>query len=212
MKERNVIARELHDSLAQALSYLKIQATRLNRAIGSSDFEIMMDVSAELKQGLDSAYRQLRELLTTFRLKVDGKGLLDALQKTVDQFHEQSNMEISLNYDIFNIPLSPQEEIHLLQIIREAGQNAIHHSHGKNIHISLCSNDQQEVTLEIEDDGIGINTDPEKRNHYGMAIIQERAYQLSGNAEIKRRNEGGTGVYFSFTPESVRKSEPETGA
>jgi two-component system nitrate/nitrite sensor histidine kinase NarX len=212
MKERNVIARELHDSLAQALSYLKIQVTRLNRAIGSSDFEIMMDVSAELKQGLDSAYRQLRELLTTFRLKVDGKGLLDALQKTVDQFHEQSSMEISLNYDIFNIPLSPQEEIHLLQIIREASQNAIHHSHGKNIRISLCSNDQQEVRLEIEDDGIGINTDPEKRNHYGMAIIQERAYQLSGNAKIKRRAEGGTGVYFSFTPESVRKSEPETGA
>lgn len=205
MKERNVIARELHDSLAQALSYLKIQVTRLNRAMGKSDFEIMMDVSGELKQGLDSAYRQLRELLTTFRLKVDSKGLLEALQKTVDQFHEQSDMDISLNYDIVNIPLSPQEEIHLLQIIREASQNAVHHSHGENIHINLYRDTQHQVILEIEDDGIGIGNDPEKRNHYGMAIIQERAHQLAGNVEIKKRDSGGTGVYFRFTPEAMRK-------
>ena len=205
MNERNVIARELHDSLAQALSYLKIQVTRLNRAIGSSNYEVMMDVSSELKQGLDSAYRQLRELLTTFRLKVDGRGLSEALTKTVNQFHEQSDMSIVLDYQIMNVPLTPQEEIHLLQIIREACQNAIHHSHGKNIRIALTNTDHHAIALAIEDDGIGISNHPEKMNHYGMAIIQERSHQLQGRVDIRRRDEGGTGVYFQFTPEYLRE-------
>ncbi|TYL49416.1 HAMP domain-containing protein [Marinomonas sp. IMCC 4694] len=59
LQERNAIARELHDSLAQALSYLKIQVTRLNRAIGSEDKETMYDVAGELREGLNNAYRQL---------------------------------------------------------------------------------------------------------------------------------------------------------
>ena len=205
MNERNVIARELHDSLAQALSYLKIQVTRLNRAIGSNNYDVMMDVSAELKQGLDAAYRQLRELLTTFRLKVDGRGLSEALTKTVSQYQEQSSMRITLDYRILNVPLTPQEEIHLLQIIREGCQNAIHHSHGSAIRITLSSEADNSISMAIEDDGIGISNHPEKMNHYGMAIIQERSNQLQGQVKIKRREEGGTGVYFHFTPEHMRR-------
>ncbi|MCA6063733.1 ATP-binding protein [Thalassolituus marinus] len=201
MNERNTIARELHDSLAQALSYLKIQVTRLNRALAKNDQAIMMDVSNELKNGLDSAYRQLRELLTTFRLKVDGKGLITALQKTVEQFQEQSSMEITLDYDILHAPLSPQEEIHLLQIIREACRNAINHSHGKRILIKLTATPDKKILLSIEDDGIGIDTNPEKLNHYGLAIIQERSHQLNGDVRIQGRADGGTGVYFEFMPE-----------
>lgn len=206
INERTVIARELHDSLAQALSYLKIQVTRLNRAIGKSDFETMMDVSTELKQGLDAAYRQLRELLTTFRLKVDGKGLSDALAKTIEQYKEQSNMLIRLDYQIINIPLSPQEEIHLLQIIRESCQNAIHHSHGTETVITLKPSSAG-VDLSIEDNGIGISENREKLNHYGMAILQERSHQLQGRIDVRRRQEGGTGVYFSFMPEYLKKKQ-----
>src|SRR5690606_27742721 len=115
--ERTVIARELHDSLAQALSYLKIQVARLNRALAKDDKETLQDVSTELQEGLSSAYRQLRELLTTFRLKVDGPGLLSTLQTSVKQLSEQSEMHISLDYTLSNLPLTPNEEIHLLQII-----------------------------------------------------------------------------------------------
>lgn len=205
INERTIIARELHDSLAQALSYLKIQVTRLNRAIGNSNFEVMMDVSTELKQGLDSAYRHLRELLTTFRLKVDGQGLSDALAKTITQYKEQTDMAIGLDYQIINVPLSPQEEIHLLQIIRESCQNAINHSHGTDIQISMKKDSDNQVTLSIEDNGIGIDPNPEKLNHYGLAIVQERARQLGGHLDISRRDEGGTKVEFDFTPEYYAK-------
>src|SRR5690606_26821436 len=177
MQERTVIARELHDSLAQALSYLKIQVTRLNKATQKEDKATIADVSAELKQGLDAAYRQLRELLTTFRLKVDGAGLLSALQTTVKQLTEQSDLQIRLDYQLTNVPLAPHEEIHLLQIIREASQNAVHHSQGSELKISL-QHSSEGISLAVEDNGVGIPDSAEKLNQYGLAIMQERSKHL----------------------------------
>lgn len=199
--ERTVIARELHDSLAQALSYLKIQVTRLNRALVKDDKETLQDVSAELQEGLSSAYRQLRELLTTFRLKVDGPGLLSTLQTSVQQLSEQSDMHIALDYTLSNLPLTPNEEIHLLQIIREAAQNAIHHSGGQEVLIKVYQDEHKNIQLSIEDDGTGISQDPERLNHYGLAIMQERGKNLGGDLVVRRRESQGTGVYFSFTPD-----------
>lgn len=201
MHERTVIARELHDSLAQALSYLKIQVTRLRKGIEKNDRAIIDDVSDELKEGLNSAYRQLRELLTTFRLKVDGSGLHSALQTTVKQLTEQSNMAIHLDYRLNNIPLVPHEEIHLLQIIREASQNAVNHSQGSEVHISLSQAGGQNVGLKITDDGIGLPENAEKVNHYGLAIMQERSRNLDGELKISRLESGGTEVWFTFTPD-----------
>ena len=164
-------------------------------------------MSAELKQGLDAAYRQLRELLTTFRLKVDGNGLLSALEMSVKQLSTQSGMQIKLDYQLTNIPLAPHEEIHLLQIIREASQNAVHHSAGSEILISLRQKPDESIALVIEDNGVGIPQSAEKLNHYGLAIMQERSKHLGGVIEIKRRAEGGTGVYFSFTPEYLLQQQ-----
>lgn len=204
MQERTVIARELHDSLAQALSYLKIQVSRLNKAIAADDKDNMQDVSAELKQGLAAAYRQLRELLTTFRLKVDGGGLQQALQTTTSQLSAQSGMQFMLDYQLSNTPLQPQEEIHLLQIVREASQNAVHHSQGSEVLIRITQVPGQAIELAIEDNGVGIAQHAEKLNHYGLAIMQERSKQLGGSIDIRRREQGGTGVYFSYLPEYLQ--------
>ena len=98
----------------------------------------------------------------------------------------------------------PHEEIHLLQIIREASQNAVHHSQGSVIKISLQQNEQG-VNLAVEDNGVGIPQSAEKLNHYGLAIMQERSKHLDGNIQIIARTEGGTGVYFHFMPEYLRQ-------
>lgn len=201
MHERTVIARELHDSLAQALSYLKIQVTRLQKAVEKQDRAVIDDVSTELREGLNSAYKQLRELLTTFRLKVDGSGLYNALQTTVKQLSEQSDLAVQLDYRLNDIPLAPHEEIHLLQIIREASQNAVNHSQGEHLHITLTQPAGSDIELTISDDGIGIPENAEKLNHYGLAIMQERSRNLGGELEMRQREEGGTIVWFRFTPD-----------
>ncbi|TMP29070.1 nitrate/nitrite two-component system sensor histidine kinase [Pseudoalteromonas rubra] len=200
LNERTVIARELHDSLAQALSYLKIQVTRLSKTQEKQKFDLQPPIIDELKMGLDSAYRQLRELLTTFRLKMVSEGLEAALEKTIEQLSEQSKMQFHLNFAIQQIPLSPMEEIHLLQITREACQNTVHHSKGNNVWVDLRVTEDKRLQLVVADDGVGIASGSEKLNHYGMAIMQERAKHLHGELFIVPRAEKGTEVKLLFQP------------
>lgn len=208
LSERTVIARELHDSLAQALSYLKIQVTRLQKSKDKERYDLQQPIIDELREGLSSAYRQLRELLTTFRLKMDTGGLKKALEDTVEKLQERTDMQVSLHYQVNDLPLSPTEEIHLLQIVREASQNAINHSCGKNVDISLTMLDNQSIELTIDDDGIGIADSPEKLNHYGLAIMNERSRQLGGEVKILAREQGGTRVRFDFHPMFLNQDIP----
>lgn len=205
LNERTVIARELHDSLAQALSYLQIQVTRLQKSKDRQKYELQQAIIDELREGLSSAYRQLRELLTTFRLKMDDGGLYSALLSTVQQLQERSDMQIELDYEVGDIPLSASEEIHLLQIVREAGQNAVYHSKGNNVNISLRHISNSRVELRVDDDGIGIPDTPEKLNHYGLAIMSERSRNLGGTLDISLRKSGGTSVSFTFIPNYNRE-------
>lgn len=200
LNERTIIARELHDSLAQSLSYLKIQVTRLQKAHDKGvEQEIFQELMDEIREGLSSAYRQLRELLSTFRLKIDGDGLKGALEDAVAQLQERSNMSIDFKYEIDAIPLSPNEEIHLLQVAKESLQNAIHHSKGTKATLEILPN-QSSVQLKVCDDGVGIPDDPEKINHYGLAIMKERSRHLNGELKLYRRKEGGTCVEMNFPP------------
>jgi len=200
LNERTIIARELHDSLAQSLSYLKIQVTRLQKAHDKGvEQEVFQELMDEIREGLSSAYRQLRELLSTFRLKIDGDGLKGALEDAVAQLQERSNMSIDFKYEIDAIPLSPNEEIHLLQVAKESLQNAIHHSKGTKATLEILPN-QSSVQLKVCDDGVGIPDDPEKINHYGLAIMKERSRHLNGELKLYRRKEGGTCVEMNFPP------------
>lgn len=207
LTERTVIARELHDSLAQALSYLQIQVSRLKRVDNMKKYELQPPIIEELREGISSAYRQLRELLTTFRLKIDADGLHGAMQSTVNQLLERSDMEVDLEYLLTDLPLSSTEEIHLLQIMREASQNAFHHSKGSKVHIKLCQLENQDIELSIRDNGIGIQKSPEKLNHYGLAIMNERGRHLNGHIDINTAEGGGTLVQFSFLPEYLKNIE-----
>lgn len=204
LNERTVIARELHDSLAQSLSYLQIQATRLQKSQDKQRFDLQPAIIDELREGLSSAYRQLRELLTTFRLKIDAEGLYSAIDNTVEQLSERSNLKIQAHYNIADIPLTPSEEIHLLQIIREALQNAVSHSKGSRVDIYLNHLPDKHIELIVEDDGIGIADSPEKLNHYGLAIMSERSKHLNGVLTVEPREQGGTRVTAHFVPHYVQ--------
>jgi two-component system nitrate/nitrite sensor histidine kinase NarX len=209
MNERAVIARELHDSLAQALSYLKMQVSRMQKLQEIDGSKVQIDeVIGELKGGLSSAYRELRELLTTFRLKIDGQTLRTSFEQTIEHLEVRSDaFKFKLDFAVDNIPFTPQEEIHLLQIAREATQNAFYHSQGDRIEISLHLTDQGRVSLKVSDDGVGIPDDPNKLNHYGLAIMQERSRSLGGEFSITPGREVGTVVSFNFEPEYAKSSE-----
>lgn len=199
--ERSIIARELHDSLAQSLSYLKIQVTRIQKGVDKNvDKEVLQDIIEELREGLSSAYRQLRELLTTFRLQITDSGLQQALNNTVDLLQQRSEMELKLDYQIGNIPLSPTEEIHILQVAKEALQNAVYHSKGTEASITLGENADKSISLTVSDNGIGFGSDPQKINHYGLAIMRERSTSLNGEFDMNEAVDGGTEIHVRFKP------------
>jgi len=214
LEERSVIARELHDSLAQSLTYLKIQVTRLSMTIGSGAERSALDATlGELKEGLEAAYRQLRELLTTFRLQIDGHGLGPALSKTVEEFNARGELEILLDNKLKTSPFSVNEEIHVLQIVREALSNVIHHSKATQAWVNLGFEDDRHVLVCVEDNGIGIPEQAERTHHYGRTIMLERASSLQGNLQIERQDRGGTRVCLRFQPANTQQNpqdEPST--
>jgi two-component system nitrate/nitrite sensor histidine kinase NarX len=201
-EERAVIARELHDSLAQSLSYLKMQVARMRRLdIVPDNTDRHNDILNELSTGLNSAYRQLRELLTTFRLKLDTPDLRTALQQTVVEFGERLPNPVQLTYDLPQAMLSANEEIHVLQIIREGLANTVKHADATQVEV-VVSFHSPKVQVQIMDNGKGLPDSEQPPQHYGLIIMQDRARTLGGEIVIQNRSEGGVSVEFAFAPKS----------
>lgn len=209
LDERTIIARELHDSLAQALTYMKLQVTRLQTLIqrGESS-EKLLSVSDELKEGLNNAYRQLRELLTTFRLQIKDGGLAQALDDTTREFSERGGFPVFLQSDPLAVSLSASEQIHLLQIAREALSNCARHSGAQQVWVHLHQ-DEEHVVLNIEDDGRGITSDYDQRQHHGIGIMQERTRSLNGTLVIAPRQPRGTRIELTFRPDFLTRQQEE---
>ncbi|MES9858939.1 MAG: ATP-binding protein [Sedimenticola sp.] len=200
LEERSVIARELHDSIAQSLSYLKIQVSRLEKSLtNESSTADNLLITAKLRSALNGAYRQLRELLATFRLRISEAGLGAALEATVREFQERSEIEIVLVDRIANCKFDPNSEIHLIQIIREALSNVIRHANATHAQVSVVCDQEGEVTLLVEDDGVGIDDEHDVMLHYGMPIMKERAERLGGTLTISESPSGGTSVKLAFS-------------
>lgn len=207
LEERGILARELHDSLAQSLSYLKIQAARLSAALNADDSGQARLVLGELRAGINSAYRQLRELLTTFRLKMDDRGLLGALEATLAELAKRSTTEITLDNRLPGSLLGPNEEIHVLQIVREALSNVARHAAAAHAWVRL-DHTPNGVEVEIGDDGRGLQGNARRAGHYGLSIMRERALTLDGNLSVEERAGGGTRVLLQFRHRSSRDVEP----
>lgn len=209
-EERTAIARELHDSLAQSLSYLNIQVARLARLINTQKLDQAHAVVNELGHGLGDAYRHLRQLLTTFRIQYDGTGLSQALYGILDEFRQRGLANLHINNKLADIDLSANEQIHVLQIIREALTNIEHHARTPNAWVVLKREETNSVYVLIEDDGVGNLTATEKRHHYGLSIMRERAEILGGILTVSPRPSAGTQVELRFQPHMVQQEiEPE---
>jgi two-component system nitrate/nitrite sensor histidine kinase NarX len=198
-EERSIIARELHDSIAQSLSYLKIQVTRLEKAIDDqAETSSLLELTGVLRSALNGAYRQLRELLTTFRLRISETELGEAIKTTVNEFSERSGIPIEYVNQIGKCQFSPNAEIHIIQIIREALSNIIRHADATQAAVAFLCDQDGVVTITIEDDGVGIGDEGDMMQHYGLPIMRERAEFLGGNLQVVEPKSGGTQIKLIF--------------
>lgn len=209
-EERSVIARELHDSLAQALSYMKIQVALLQPVLADPARRGEADtILADLRGGINAAYRQLRELLVSFRLQMNGE-LPELLRAAVDEYAARGGIAIHLETRLADCPLSPNQEVHVLHIIREALSNTVRHASATAAVVDLSCDAAHRVQVVVEDNGVGIGTGGagDVRHHHGMTIMRERARSLGGELSVGPGRDGGTRIAFDF----VARREPEPAA
>ena len=204
-EERSTIARELHDSLAQSLSYLKIQVSVLERHLKNAGSEpVQAPVYQNIEQikiGLGSAYQQLRDLLVTFRLTIDNDNFDEALRDAASEFASKGNFNMTVHNRIMTLNLSATEQIDLIQIAREALSNISRHAKAKNVEIQLAYEDGDKyIVMSIIDDGVGMSGSVDKTQHHGLIIMKERAHNIGGEFIVTDNQPQGTIVTVRFAP------------
>lgn len=211
-EERSIIARELHDSIAQSLSYMKIQASLLQPVLSDPERQGQAEVVLhDLREGISTAYRQLRELLATFRLKMEGD-FMSLLDAAVEEYAARGGIPVRLETDLAGCHLTPNQEIHVLQIVREALSNVLRHARATQAWVRVVHRGGGEVEVCVADDGIGlggpVRERPGQAFHYGLAIMGERARGLEGELAVCDRPEGGTQVTLRFQATALSLNPP----
>lgn len=203
MEERGAIAAELHDSLAQALAYMKIQVAQLQRGLDAATLPPELVATAQdLRTGLSNAYRDVRELIAAFRVRMGAGGLCVAVQDTLDELAQRGGLDIAFEHALEPCPLGVNEEFHVMQVIREALSNTVRHAAATQAWVSIRPQGHRlEVT--IDDDGRGLGEPDPQGHHYGLGIMQERARSLGGTLTVSARPGGGTRVQLLFAPQSL---------
>lgn len=199
MEERATIARELHDSIAQSLSCMKMQVSCLQMQ-GENLPEESRQLLGQIRNELNTSWAQLRELLTTFRLQLTEPGLRPALESSCQEYSAHFGFTVQLDYQLPPRFVPSHQAIHVLQIAREALSNALKHAQATEVTVTVSLRDNQ-VRLVVADIGRGVPDQAERSNHYGLIIMRDRAQSLRGDCQVRRRENGGTEVVVTFIPE-----------
>ena len=199
-KERNSLANELHDSLAQTLASLKFQVRILDETLQkTSDYRAITTIE-KVEHGLDEAYTELRELMAHCRVPVEKQGLIKVLERAVRKFKEDTDIHILLQCDCEEPYVPAHMEMNAYRIVQEALTNIKKHADAKIVRLLLKNTDNHYRIL-IENDGKGfnkktINNDAGK--HLGLTIMQERALHLGGELKIESEPDEGTRIELTF--------------
>jgi signal transduction histidine kinase len=192
-EERRRISRELHDSTGQLLVALTINLDRLKEEVDTPGF----NAAALIKDTttlVDEMSRQIRTMSYLLHPPLlDEAGLVSAVQWYVEGFAARSTVEVTLDLSPKLGRLPQDMEITLFRLIQESLTNIHRHSGSKTARISLMKNDQ-EVSLEITDQGKGFVATSEHRVRRGVGILgmKERVRRFGGTLDLLSGSDGTT--------------------
>ncbi|OGA51344.1 MAG: hypothetical protein A3G24_27085 [Betaproteobacteria bacterium RIFCSPLOWO2_12_FULL_62_13] len=198
VNERQLLANQVHDALAQTLAYARMRAAALREAQRGGDSERAGRYLSELEDAIDTAYNELRELIGGFRQPMDPRGLVAALEASLEAFRNRSGALVQFANRASDMSLSPEEEMHVFHIVQEALANACKHAKAKTVRLSIDLVDDR-CRVCVEDDGIGFAPgSAEDTAHFGLSIMRERARRLGGEVLIDSSPGAGARVCLSF--------------
>jgi NarL family two-component system sensor histidine kinase YdfH len=196
-KERERIARELHDTLSQGLAGIILQLeaaiSHLEEDNADETYKILCHSVSDARQALSEARKTIATLRQSYTFPGD---LRTQIQAEVNRFSNMSGIPYTL--DISSVrQLSETVHQHILRILTEALSNITHHAQAKNVIITVrCTVDH--FILTIHDDGIGFDTEAVPSGHYGLLGMKERAQMMGAKLAIQSAPEQYTTIKLSI--------------
>ena len=197
-EERSLLARELHDSIAQSLAFLKLQVGMLKDEIEEPATTKAKTILGELDEGLRESYSDVRELLLHFRTRTNIEDIEPAIKTTLQKFEHQSGIHTELSIEGQGLPLAPDVQIQVMHVIQEALSNIRKHSKASIVRVEVVQSPKW--MFRVSDDGIGFSTELNTidSTHVGMSIMQERANKIGAKLELSSEALAGTCISLTL--------------
>lgn len=214
LSERDRIARELHDSLAQVLGHLHLRLRGLEAALDGAAPLVATELN-ELATVADEAFRDVREAILGLRETISPEtGLEGALREYLAKYRRQTGIAATLACDqrVRDL-LSPEAEVQLLRVVQEALTNVRKHAGARRVVVRIRREAGRPV-LEVEDDGSGFDPAAVRESlagGFGMTSMRERVEQIGGNLEVESAIGDGTRIVVRLAPDEAF-SEASRGA
>ncbi len=201
-RERNRLARELHDTLAHSLSGLSVQLETV-KAYWDVDQKMArssLDLSlAVVHSGLEETRRALKALRAS---PLEDLGLAQAIKALAEDAAARGNLTLDLIITDKMPVLSPDMEQCIYRIAQEAITNVVSHAHAKNLTVKLESAPGK-LILVIHDDGVGFDIEKvNKSSQFGLTGMQERVQLAGGDLNIISKPGHGTTIQLTLSVES----------
>jgi two-component system nitrate/nitrite sensor histidine kinase NarX len=186
-EERNLLAQELHDSIAQGLAFLNIQVQLLQDSLRKGRSEEAMQTAGQLREGVQESYDHVRELLVHFRTRVHQSDLDSAIVAALEKFEGQTGIATNFERHGNGVPLDPDTEIQVMHIVQESLSNIRKHARAGRVGVTVRRS-REGLEVEVADDGGGFDpvNEPKVRSthHVGLQIMRERAQRIGGECQI----------------------------
>lgn len=193
-EERAFLARELHDSIAQSLAFLKIQVSLLRQAMGSGDTSMTNSVLNEIDTGIQECTGDVRELLVHFRTRANHDDMEQSLRTTLNKFEHQSGLKSHLSINGHAMELPPDTQLQVLHVVQEALSNVRKHANASEVWVEVERGPLWRFT--VRDNGSGFEARPmsDDDTHVGLHIMRERAERIGAQVEVRSVPSRGTEV------------------
>lgn len=206
--ERQQIAQNLHDTLAQNVGYLRLKLDQLTGEHAIREIGVVLQELERMRAAADEAYQQVRNTLDELN-PVLTDTLTGMITKQAQAISHRAGISLHLNQmgAPYQLPAAAQQ--HIIYMAREALHNVEKHAQASEVHVQFLWL-ENELILKIADNGIGF--DPAAlptEGHYGLWIMQQRAQEIGGTLMIAPASEKGTEVTL-WVPRLAASAPAET--
>jgi two-component system nitrate/nitrite sensor histidine kinase NarX len=197
LAERRVIANDIHDSLAQTLTFARMRISLLLEAIRTGNELAGTKYTRDIDEALEISQKSARELISDFRSGLNPGGLLASIEDLVVQFRERNSIVLEYQNRLVDLALPIEHEIQVYNILREALNNIGRHSGATHARLFVDANFGYYI-FTVEDNGVGAHTFAPVEGHFGVMIMRERAHRIGGEIKVESAIGLGTKVQLFF--------------